>query len=91
LNRDSVARIQSIAEVESYIPPLFVFAKLPEASAKAMAEEKPWLKPHFVGPEGNLNMRVQSLVVDTGSMKIVVDTCTGNDKLRKTESWWVGE
>ncbi len=52
-----------------------------------MADEKPWLKPHFVGPDGNLNMRVQSLVVDTGAMKIVVDTCTGNDKVRKTESW----
>jgi glyoxylase-like metal-dependent hydrolase (beta-lactamase superfamily II) len=44
--------------------------------------EMAWLKPFFVdGPE-TLRMSIHALVVDTPTHRIVVDTCTGNDKPR---------
>jgi glyoxylase-like metal-dependent hydrolase (beta-lactamase superfamily II) len=42
----------------------------------------PWLYPHFVTPEGALNLSVHALLVDAPGLKLVVDTCVGNDKPR---------
>jgi glyoxylase-like metal-dependent hydrolase (beta-lactamase superfamily II) len=41
-----------------------------------------WLFPHFVTPEGKLTLSIHSLVVDTPTAKLVVDTCIGNDRNR---------
>ena len=41
-----------------------------------------WLFPHFVTPEGMLSLSIHSLIVDTPSAKLVVDTCIGNDRDR---------
>ena len=46
-----------------------------------------WLQPHFVDAEGQLIMSVHALVIDTGSRRIVVDTCIGNDKQRTLPNW----
>ena len=37
--------------------------------------------------QGKLIMSVHALVVDTGTRRIVVDTCIGNDKERNIPSW----
>jgi glyoxylase-like metal-dependent hydrolase (beta-lactamase superfamily II) len=42
----------------------------------------PWLRPHFVTPEGRLTLNMQALVVDAPGRRIMVDTCVGNDKPR---------
>lgn len=41
----------------------------------------------FVAADGLLRMRVQALVIDTGSRRILVDTCVGNDKPRNIPFW----
>ena len=46
-----------------------------------------WMHPHFMDDQGNLVMSVHALVVDTGSSRIVVDTCIGNDKQRSIPAW----
>ena len=46
-----------------------------------------WLRPHFVDAEGQLIMSIHALVVDTGSRRILVDTCIGNDKQRTLPNW----
>lgn len=46
-----------------------------------------WMVPHFATPEGKLIMSIHALVIDTGSRRIVVDTCLGNDKKRKVSAW----
>jgi len=43
----------------------------------------PWLSPHFVTREGELIMSVHALLVDAPGLRIVVDTCVGNDKPRR--------
>ena len=42
-----------------------------------------WLKPNYISPEGHLLMAVQAVLVDTPGLKLVVDTCLGNDKPRR--------
>ncbi len=43
----------------------------------------PWLYPHFVSPEGHLLISIHALLVDAPGLKLVVDTCIGNDKARQ--------
>jgi glyoxylase-like metal-dependent hydrolase (beta-lactamase superfamily II) len=51
--------------------------------AEATPEElrrMPWLYPHFVTPEGALKISVHALLVAAPGVRIIVDTCFGNDK-----------
>jgi glyoxylase-like metal-dependent hydrolase (beta-lactamase superfamily II) len=41
-----------------------------------------WLRPHFADDAGLATMSVHSFVVVSQGVRIVVDTCIGNDKLR---------
>ncbi|MFW6094066.1 MAG: MBL fold metallo-hydrolase [Pseudomonadota bacterium] len=59
---------------------------LPDATPQACSGIE-WLRPHFMDADGNLIMSVHALVVDTGSRRIVVDTCIGNDKERSIPNW----
>jgi glyoxylase-like metal-dependent hydrolase (beta-lactamase superfamily II) len=55
---------------------------IPGADPHSLAQ-LPWLKPHFVDSAGTLRMSIHSLLVDTPGMRLIVDTCLGNDKPRK--------
>ncbi len=60
---------------------------LPLASNEEI-QKLPWLIPHFATEEGRLKMSIHSLVVETPSRRIVVDTGLGNDKEgRKVPTW----
>src|SRR5687767_8743252 len=41
-----------------------------------------WLKPNYVSPEGHLLVAVQAVLVEAPGLKLVVDTCIGDDKPR---------
>lgn len=59
---------------------------LPTATREACLEHD-WMQPHFMDEQGNLIMSIHALVIDTGSRRIIVDTCIGNDKERNIPSW----
>jgi glyoxylase-like metal-dependent hydrolase (beta-lactamase superfamily II) len=59
---------------------------LPDATREACLPIS-WLAPHFMDEQGNLIMSIHALVVDTGSRRIIVDTCIGNDKQRSIPNW----
>ena len=47
-----------------------------------------WLRPHFADERGRLKMSIHALVVETPDLRIVVDTCLGNDKEgRRIPTW----
>lgn len=56
-------------------------ALFPKATVEAVLA-LPWLRPHFVTPEGRGILSIHALVVDTPTKRIIVDTCVGNDKDR---------
>jgi glyoxylase-like metal-dependent hydrolase (beta-lactamase superfamily II) len=56
-------------------------AFLPDATPEAVLPIE-WLKPDFVTPQGVLKFSIHALVIDTGSRRIIVDTCVGNEKPR---------
>ena len=62
-------------------------AFLPDATPEAVLPID-WLQPHFITPEGVLLFSIHALVIDTGSRRIIVDTCVGNDKPRDVFPDW---
>jgi glyoxylase-like metal-dependent hydrolase (beta-lactamase superfamily II) len=59
---------------------------LPDATPEAIQPIE-WLVPHFATAAGKLIMSIHALVIDTGTRRIIVDTCLGNDKQRNIPNW----
>jgi glyoxylase-like metal-dependent hydrolase (beta-lactamase superfamily II) len=77
-------RITKIVELETTGSTRFI---LPLASNEEILK-LPWLIPHFASEEGRLKMSIHSLVVETPSRRIVVDTGLGNDKQGRSVPTW---
>ena len=77
-------KITKIVELETVGSTRFI---LPLATNEEI-QKLPWLIPHFANEEGRLKMSIHSLVVETPTRRIVVDTGLGNDKEgRKVPTW----
>jgi len=77
-------KITKIVELETVGSTRFI---LPLATNEEI-QKLPWLIPHFATEEGRLKMSIHSLVVETPSRRIIVDTGLGNDKKgRKVPTW----
>ena len=77
-------RITEVVELETVGSTRFI---LPLATNEQIAK-LPWLIPHFATEEGRLKMSIHSLVVETPSRRIVVDTGLGNDKQGRNVPTW---
>ena len=62
------------------------FSDVIPAATPDVVKKVKWLFPHFVTPEGMLSLSIHSLIVDTPTAKLVVDTCIGNDRNREPMS-----
>jgi glyoxylase-like metal-dependent hydrolase (beta-lactamase superfamily II) len=74
--------ITRVVEMEVPVPyhpkrPL-IAAATPDA-----LQAMPWLYPAFVTPEGHLLTSIHALLVEAPGLRLVVDTCIGNDKPRR--------
>jgi glyoxylase-like metal-dependent hydrolase (beta-lactamase superfamily II) len=77
-------RITKIVELETVGHTRFI---LPSATPEEI-QKLPWLMPRFATAEGRLKLSIHSLVVETPSRRILVDTGLGNDKQgRNVPSW----
>ena len=76
-------KITKIIEEDSPVPGKFV---LPDATPEKLLEID-WLSPNFITDRGWLKMSIHALIIETQGVKIMVDTCLGNDKERTTEAW----
>src|SRR5881392_4113171 len=77
-------KITKVVELETVGSTRFI---LPLASNEEI-QKLPWLIPHFANEEGRLKMSIHSLVVETPSRRIVVDTCLGNNKEGRSVPTW---
>ena len=77
-------KITEVVELETVGSTRFI---LPLASNDEI-QKLPWLIPHFATDEGRLKMSIHSLVMETPSQRIVVDTGLGNDKQGRSVPVW---
>ncbi len=77
-------KITEVVELETVGSTRFI---LPLATNDEI-RKLPWLIPQFATEEGRLKMSIHSLVVETPSRRIVVDTGLGNDKQGRNVPTW---
>ena len=77
-------KITKIVELETVGSTRFI---LPLATNEEI-QKLPWLIPHFANDEGRLKMSIHSLLVETPSHRIIVDTGLGNDKQGRSVPTW---
>jgi glyoxylase-like metal-dependent hydrolase (beta-lactamase superfamily II) len=79
--------IQRIVEQEDAFFDAFEF--FPDLTKEMLEENRDWLYPVFFKPGGtHFNLCVQSYLVRTTHHTILVDTCVGNHKPRKSRAFW---
>jgi glyoxylase-like metal-dependent hydrolase (beta-lactamase superfamily II) len=71
-------KITRIVEMELAAPGA-VF--LPQATPEAL-KASPWLYPNFVNEDHTLKLSIHALLVEAPGLRLVVDTCIGNDRPR---------
>ncbi len=76
--------VTKIIEIEVTGGSRFILPDATPDSVRAI----PWLVPHFADEVGKLRMSIHSLVVETPTQRIVVDTCLGNDKQHRRVPTW---
>jgi len=86
MNRWKIGDVKISRIVESEAPWDGTFV-LREATADNV-QRVGWLQPHFATADGKVNMSIHALVVESRGLKIVVDTCVGNDKNRRMVPAW---
>ena len=75
--------VTRIVEIEVPVPWSEEHAFLKQATPQAL-RTLPWLYPHFVRPEDDaMLLSFHALLVDAPGLRLVVDTCIGNDKPRR--------
>jgi glyoxylase-like metal-dependent hydrolase (beta-lactamase superfamily II) len=75
-------KITCIVEFKSAVPYDPERGMIIGATPEVLAQIS-WLTPKYVSPEGHLLMAVQAVLVEAPGLKLVVDTCIGNDKPRR--------
>ena len=73
--------VTRVVEMDLPFPYTDQFQFLKEATPEALLT-MPWLYPNYVGPDGELLLSIHALLVDAPGLKLVVDTCIGNDRPR---------
>ncbi len=73
--------IKRIVEMEVPVKYHPQYSLLPGATPEAL-RQMPWLYPHFVTQDGALMLSIHALLVEAPGLRLVVDTCVGNDKPR---------
>jgi glyoxylase-like metal-dependent hydrolase (beta-lactamase superfamily II) len=76
-------KITRLVESEGLWPGTWL---LPEATRENVRKEQ-WLSPVFSDDTGKLRMSIHSYVLESAGMRILVDTCIGNDKQRAIARW----
>lgn len=76
-------RITRVVESEMALPyePGNIFI---EEAKPDVLKQIPWLFPHYVTDEGYMRLSIHALLVEAPGLKLIVDTCIGNDKVRES-------
>jgi glyoxylase-like metal-dependent hydrolase (beta-lactamase superfamily II) len=72
-------RISAVVERSGPTRPTWL---LPDAVPAALERHRAWLAPHFLDDKGRLLQSIHAFVVEGPDLRMIVDTCVGNDKDR---------
>jgi len=73
--------VTRIVEIDLPVPYSAARPFLAEATPEAL-RQIPWLYPNYVTEDGHLRLSIHALLVEAPGVRLVVDTCIGNDRPR---------
>jgi glyoxylase-like metal-dependent hydrolase (beta-lactamase superfamily II) len=76
-------RITRVLEIELAVDNDARRPFLRQATPEAL-RAMPWLYPHYVDEEDRMRLSIHALLVEAPGLRLVVDTCLGNDKVRRS-------
>ncbi|PCJ12540.1 MAG: MBL fold metallo-hydrolase [Gammaproteobacteria bacterium] len=76
--------ITRVVETMSLISPQMLY---PKASLETLSDDLDWLQPHFLDSEGKILLSIHSFLVKSKGLRIIIDTCVGNDKKVPIPGW----
>ena len=76
-------RVTAIHEMDMHDMSPLIPAATPDAVMKT-----PWLSPNYVSADGVIHGVIQAFIVEAPDCLVVVDTCVGDNKDRKTAPEW---
>ena len=85
ISLDDITIHRVIEQERPFLPALEMF---PALSAELLNDNRHWLMPNALDPDGMLRLCFQSYVVRTPHHVILVDSCIGNDKERPLRPQW---
>ncbi len=59
----------------------------PMMTAENVLKEAGWLVPRFANEAGRIRISFHSLIVESGGLRILIDTCVGDNKQREFSRW----
>jgi glyoxylase-like metal-dependent hydrolase (beta-lactamase superfamily II) len=74
-------KITRIVETQMEVPAGEKGGFIPDATAQAL-RAIPWLYPNFVNEQDQMLLSIHALLVEAPGLRLVVDTCIGNDRPR---------
>jgi glyoxylase-like metal-dependent hydrolase (beta-lactamase superfamily II) len=74
-------KITRVVELEMPVAYSAEHPFLADATPEAL-RKMPWLYPNFVDAEDRMRLSIHALLVEAPGLRLVVDTCVGNDKVR---------
>jgi glyoxylase-like metal-dependent hydrolase (beta-lactamase superfamily II) len=77
-------KITKVVEIEAIGGSRFL---LPQATYEEV-QKLPWLVPEFANEQGKLRLTIHSLILETPTRRIIVDTGVGNDKQGRGIPTW---
>ena len=77
-------RVTRVVETVSAVPPNMLY---PNATLDTLSGELGWLQPHFIDSEGQMLLSIHTFLVQSGDLRIVIDTCVGNGKEIPLPGW----
>ena len=78
--------IHRIVEQEGPFFDLLTF--FPTLTGELLEENRAWMQPRYMSPQGELMLCIQSYLVATPHHNILIDTCVGNHKPRPARPFW---
>lgn len=67
--------VTKVVELEQELP---LSGLLPDATVEALAAHRSWLIPDFLDDEGRTDLSIHAFVIESGGLRIIVDTCVGD-------------
>src|SRR5947209_9695646 len=74
----TVGEVRVIKVIEHELP--IPLNGLLAGATEGAVERHPWLFPDFVTDDGAAKLSIHGLVIDTGDVRILVDTCVGDQR-----------